>query len=913
MKKLSVLFLFLLMCQTIVLAQTKVNGVVKDATTGETLIGANVVYGNGQGTITDFDGKFSLNLPNGEYDLQISFVGYESETRHVTASGSPVYLEVKLKSETLDEVVVVADVARSRETPVAFTNVLPSKIQEELAGQDIPMILNSTPGVYATQQGGGDGDARITIRGFNQRNVAVMLDGIPVNDMENGWVYWSNWFGLDAVTRSIQVQRGLGASKLALPSVGGTMNIITKGIENERQVSVKQSVNEFGKWQTSVGYTSGMLDNGLGITMATSYKRGEGWVDATFTEAAFYYLKIDKRWNKHITSISAMGAPQQHGQRSYKRAIATYDAGYATDLGVPLTATNDDGETIDLYPINDMGIGYNYQSGYLRRDRYNENAGEEQLTERLNFYHKPMFSLRDFWTISDRMYMSNIFYMSIGRGGGTRARHSLNNNNLISDPNHPHYGQIDWQAIYDANTKPTQGPFGETYPINPRYSDTKYFASNYLVASKNEHQWYGWLSTTSFQLNDQIEISGGVDLRTYTAIHYQEVHDLLGADYAIDEYDTRYDYDADPTLAMKYEGDKVNYYDEGYVNWGGVFSQLEYTTGKLAYFINLTGAYTGYKKNNIFGRSESDWKYQPSFTAKGGFNYNFTDRMNAFINLGYLSKVRAYQYFFRGYTAEFVDDTDNELVKAIELGYTYGSPRFALNLNAYYTMWQNKPTSQIRAKYIDPTDEEEKDTFGQIPGMNALHQGVELDFVFQISPKLELQGLASIGDWIWDKKVDNLQMYYSDDPTREANVISFDATGIHVGDAAQTQFAGSLRYEPIKGLYFNAKATYFDRHFADFNPEETTDDEGNPVDSWSMPDYLLVDFHAGYNFKIPSWEKLRFSLRFSMLNVLNEVYITDARNNDSYIQKVYQDFDAKSASVFMGAPRRMNMSFTVRF
>ena len=90
------------------------------------------------------------------------------------------------------------------------------------------MLLNSTPGVYI-QQGGGD-DVRINIRGFNQRNVAVMIDGVPMNDMENGWVYWPNWFGLDALTRTIQVQRDW-EPKLALPSVGGTINIMTKGVD----------------------------------------------------------------------------------------------------------------------------------------------------------------------------------------------------------------------------------------------------------------------------------------------------------------------------------------------------------------------------------------------------------------------------------------------------------------------------------------------------------------------------------------------------------------------------------------------------------------------------------------------------------------------------------------------------------
>ena len=220
------------------------------------------------------------------------------------------------------------------------------------------MILNSTPGVYATQTGGGDGDARITIRGFNQRNVAVMIDGIPVNDMENGWVYWSNWFGLDAVTSNIQVQRGLGASKIAIPSVGGTMNILTKGTGNKAGGTIKQSVGSYGKMRTSLGYNSGKLDNGWGYTLAGSYKKGNGYVEQTWSEGFFYYAKIQKELGNHILSLSAMGAPQKHGQRSYKSDIATYDADYSQSLGDTSDFSN---RTIN------KGIAYNKHWGYLDR------------------------------------------------------------------------------------------------------------------------------------------------------------------------------------------------------------------------------------------------------------------------------------------------------------------------------------------------------------------------------------------------------------------------------------------------------------------------------------------------------------------------------------------------------------------
>ena len=52
----------------------------------------------------------------------------------------------------------------------------------------------------------GFGDSKINVRGFEQNNIAVMINGVPVNDMETGWVYWSNWSGLADVTNKMQVQ-----------------------------------------------------------------------------------------------------------------------------------------------------------------------------------------------------------------------------------------------------------------------------------------------------------------------------------------------------------------------------------------------------------------------------------------------------------------------------------------------------------------------------------------------------------------------------------------------------------------------------------------------------------------------------------------------------------------------------------
>ena len=188
------------------------------------------------------------------------------------------------------------------------------------------MILNTTPSVYATQQGGGAGDARINIRGFNQRNIAVMINGVPQNDMENGWVYWSNWDGVGDTAVSIQVQRGLSAVNLATPSIGGTMNIITDPTSFEKGGKFKQEAGEGGFLKTTFNYNTGLiLNDKLALSGTIVRKTGDGIIDGTWTDAWAYYLGASYAVSdKQRFELYAIGAPQRHGQNLYKQNIATY-------------------------------------------------------------------------------------------------------------------------------------------------------------------------------------------------------------------------------------------------------------------------------------------------------------------------------------------------------------------------------------------------------------------------------------------------------------------------------------------------------------------------------------------------------------------------------------------------------------
>lgn len=386
----NVLLLALFFVTATVLGQTKITGTVVDEM-GEPLPGANVVSkGTSNGTSTDFEGKFMLNVKSNSGVVVISFVGYESkEVAFTSADLGTIELE---PSNILGEVVVqgVIDVVKDRQTPVAASTIKAAIIEEKLGSQEFPEVLRSTPSVYATKSGGGFGDARINIRGFDQRNTAVMINGMPVNDMENGWVYWSNWAGLSDVTSAMQVQRGLGSSKLAISSVGGTINVITKTSEQREGGSVSAGFGNDGYMKFKASYATGKMDNGLSTSVLFSRTQGDGYVDGTKFLGHNYFIAFGYEINDdHSLEFTFTGAPQWHHQRTWGESISTYQKFGSND---------------------EPNIKYNSAWGYLNGEEY---------SFRRNFYHKPVMSLNYDWQINESSKLSSIIYASWGRGGGT--------------------------------------------------------------------------------------------------------------------------------------------------------------------------------------------------------------------------------------------------------------------------------------------------------------------------------------------------------------------------------------------------------------------------------------------------------------------------------------------------------------
>jgi len=370
-------------------AQT-VTGKVIDGTNDEPLIGATVlVRGTTIGTVTDFEGAFELKVNETAKSIEISYTGFESKIINVEGKTDLGNITMSTSALGLDEVVVTGtmDIVRDRRTPVAVSTITAAEIQAVGGNVEFPDIMKSTPSIYVANQAGGYGDSEVFTRGFDQTNTAFLLNGQPINGMEDGRMYWSNWSGMSDVATAIQVQRGLGSSKLAISSVGGTTNIIMKSTQQQKGGSVGYTLGNDGYNKFTASYNTGMMESGLGVTVLLTHWQGNGWADGTKGQGQNYFISAGYKLNdKHDFNFLLTGAPQWHDQNFDKRISDHFD---------------DNG---------DFNIRFNNNWGTL---------DGEYFTTRRNYYHKPVANLNWDYKISNNSAFNTVLYASWGRGGGS--------------------------------------------------------------------------------------------------------------------------------------------------------------------------------------------------------------------------------------------------------------------------------------------------------------------------------------------------------------------------------------------------------------------------------------------------------------------------------------------------------------
>ena len=807
----------------------------------------------------------------------------------------------------LDEVVVtsgVIDVAKVRETPVAVSTISPAEIALKVGNLEFPEVMVRTPGVYATKTGGGYGDSRISLRGFDQRNTSFLINGQPVNDMENGWVYWSNWQGLTDVASGIQIQRGLGASRLAVPSVGGTISIFTKAADKKEGGSVSQSIGNNGYTKTTAVVNTGKNEKGWASSFLLSRWAGDGYAYGTAGEGTTYFAAVGyaPEGSKHSLNLSFLGAGQWHHQRSSWISIRDY-----------------------------QNFGKDHKDGIDRR--WNTDAGflnGEEFNMRRNFYNKPLATFNWDYEISSKLKLNTSFYGSAGRGGGTGPRggnfraaatdfypfnidltqHYLENGRGARDAD----GFIDFDAAVASNQSTTSGYTGALSQFQGQLIGSNGFRDSnvnraVLVrrASMNSHDWYGAISNLEGQFG-KFKTSIGVDLRTYKGYHYRVITDLMGLDgyYSTGNKNSagqiiNTTINPSPFQNTGIDGPKIDYFNNGIVGWQGVNGMVEYGGTRL------TAVLQGGLSNQSFQREDFfDVPAEPiSETAnvgggylKGGANFNIDEKSNIFFNTGYISRQSQFDAVFPNFSNTINDDLQNEEIKSLELGYGFIGREFSFNINAYSTTWGNRFIT--RALNNAQGDQ----GTAQFRNIDVVHNGIEFEGTYRPTNKLKLQGMLSVGDWRYTKDF-NATIF--DANQQEIGTGTLYLKDAKVGNAAQFTSFVSADYRLGKKMNVDFGYRFVDGLYADYAITDAVFTQPDNAGALKLPSYGLADL--GLTARVG-----KFTFRGNINNLFDKVYIAESNTNIHADESsvTWNGVDVRN-SVWFGFGRTWNASLKYNF
>ena len=758
--------------------------------------------------------------------------------------------------EELEEVILVGggvvDLAEDRVTPLAVSTITGEEIQKKIGTQDITMTLANTPSVYVAGQSGAFGDTRISVRGFDQTNTAFMLNGQPINGMEDGKMYWSNWSGMNDIANVVQIQRGLGASKLAISSVGGTVNFVMRSTTKTEGGFAYAGFANDNYLKTTFSYDTGEKDNGWSTSMLLTHWQGDGYAEGTFGQGQTYFLSLGYKMNdKHNFNFLMTGAPQWHDQ-NFTKSIASY---------------------------LDNGRKYNNNYGYY---------GDRYLTERRNFYHKPVFNLNWDYTIDEKSSLSTVLYASTGNGGGTGGR----GNRIRTDE-----GYIDYDAIYAYNNS-TSGAGGAYGAAEGGYVTR---------ASMNMHNWFGLVTNYETQLSDNLSFNVGADLRTYYGEHFRIVenfHGLTSWQENIRLRDQNNNHDTygtygtykyvvatesmganpwDATFTNFDEDQKIAFSNDERISYGGLFTQLEYTKDDFSAFFQGSVSQTMYQRwdhyqyadQSLIDGTSTQWTGEAlpegitdgvesesadnfGYNAKAGVGFGLGANGKAYVNAGYYSRAPYFDNIYLNFTNRINPNTSNETIIGLEAGYVYEVDNFSARLDVYRTSWADRITS---SSYVS-NDE----LFYEVSeGVSQLHQGVELTFMAKPQPDVPytLKGFLSIGDWIYEGEAITRTQ---DEDQNVLDTETQDIDGGKVGDAAQFTAGLGLDVDLAERLSFDSDIRFYDELYANV---------GAVKENLKLPNYHVVDMGLSYKMFV---NEGTLDIRVNVNNVFDNVYISELRS-----------------------------------
>lgn len=671
-------------------ATWSIRGLVEEERSGDRLAGANIyIAGTSIGVTSDPKGRFTLSaLPEGSYDLRVNYIGFSEQTHQIHLSGSDTSLVIRLNYNILTGpiITVTANQARQGISAITFSELDKKTLQTKHTVQDMPELLAELPSTtFYSETGSGLGYNYLSIRGFGQRRISVMINGIPQNDPEDHNIYWVNFPDLAANVQQIQVQRGAGSAFYGPAAIGGSINILTSYFTPQPKFSAYAGVGAYNTRKLSMSYNTGIIAEkfvlfGRFSNIKTDGYRERGWIDfSSYFLGGAYYGK-----NQNLR-LHFYGGPIRDG--------LIYN-------GLPKFVNDDPTlrrQNYSYWEVNTTADTISY-------------AAERRKDEVENF-NQPHVELLHEYKISRNLTLNNaLFYI---RG----------------------YGYFD----YDGGWVNFYSDPQEYFRLTPEYgfSDTLSIPWDALIRAYVDNNQIGWLPQFSWRSGKE-ELVIGAELRAHRSLHWGRLQKGSNLPDAVVGNDARhyYEYKGSKNIAsvylhqiheirpnlifmgdLQYTFKRYRLYDEKYLNNDFTLDYqflnprvgLNYNISSIAHvYISLSHTSREPRLKNYYdaaeGSTPTSWgNVLPQFELKADSSYDFSkpvvkpERLTG-LEFGYVMRTEKFQGFINLYHMTFVDEIINQ--GALD---RFGQP---VTGNADYTV----------------------------------HQGIELGGQVQLFPQLALSG-----------------------------------------------------------------------------------------------------------------------------------------------------------------------------
>ena len=759
---------------------------------------------------------------------------------------------------------------------------------ESQLGEDEDMtqnviMMNSNSNVYTSNVGYLWSPVRFKFRAYSSQYSDIYMNGVQVNNLENGQFNYSTIGGMNDATRNQDAATPFEVNAFGMSSIGGSSNYDFRASNYAAGNKVTLSgLNRNYTLRAMYTYGTGLTKKGWAFFGTVGYRwanMNTAAVDGTFYNSLGYFLSAQKVINEnHSLNLATWGNPTERAQQG-----ASTDEAY--------------------WLANDRQ--YNPYWGYQN--------GEKRASRVVNNYEPSVLLTWDY-KINERMKLTTSAFTKYAKYSSTRLNYNGQNPAPDYWKNFPSYnydvwsntGTADeyaaWEKSRDywmSSIRHRQIDFDKLYFANQQLNTTGHDAVYWIEAKHNDHLANSLGSTFDWSIDNSTKFQVGLQLANNKGYHYSTMEDLLGGayfhnvnTYAQGRYasnDSEIQYDLNNPNGVVREGDKMRYdYDiisqnakawASFVKDKGIsHNYLSVKMGATQMWRNghmLNGFYDpakGWAKNASYGKSGKAHFLDGGF--KVGSTLNLGKGNSISMGVGYEARAPRASVAFESpeMNNNFVPNLKKEKIFSAELGYALNCSWARLNLTGYYTHtydgtdWQNF--------YFDDVN---SFTYVSLTGLEKDYYGAELGVTFKVTSNFDINVTGTMAEAKYTSNSRGDYMLSTEGTTKQA--ICYNK-GMRESGTPLAAVSLGLSYR-IKGWYLDLTGNYYDRIYLSYSPcmryYETLSKAGyvnnvNGQDVINVPKQakgnggFMLDASIGHQFKVA---KRPLSVNLMLTNITN--------------------------------------------